>query len=117
MKHDQAPNIEPGAKGKLRYDKVRRTIVGEPQSVSVAWEIVLKWLDDYTEEEATFSRYQDDVILDGIMTAAQRRAMADLFPKTSRIKKQTDDRCENCGNKLPLMFPCYYEECPIPGSY
>ena len=51
---------------------------------SEAWAIILKWMDDYTEEEATFSRYRDDVLLDGIMTAAQRRALAALFPKASR---------------------------------
>ena len=30
---DQAPNIEPGARGRLRYDKERRTIVGETRTV------------------------------------------------------------------------------------
>lgn len=30
---DQAPRIEPGSKGRLRYDKARRTIVGESRTV------------------------------------------------------------------------------------
>ena len=51
---------------------------------SEAWAIILKWLDSYTEEESTFSRYRDDVLLDGIMTASQRRTLAALFPKASR---------------------------------
>jgi glutathionylspermidine synthase len=62
-------------------------LAAQMRSASGAWEIILKWMDDYTEEEATFSRYRDDVILDGIMTAAQMRALAALFPKQSRARR------------------------------
>lgn len=30
---DQAPKIEPGAKGRLRYDKERQTIVGDQPAI------------------------------------------------------------------------------------
>ena len=59
--------------------------------VSQALAVVLKWSDDYEEEERTFSRYRDDAILDGMMTAAQRRAFAAIFPLQNRIIKQRTD--------------------------
>lgn len=44
--------------------------------VADAWGVIKKWLADYADEEATFSRYRDDVMLDGIMTAGERRKLS-----------------------------------------
>lgn len=57
-------------------DKIIAAALSEkPAHVSDAWAIVKRWLAVYAEEEAAFSRYQDDVMLDGVMTAAEMRKL------------------------------------------
>lgn len=51
----------------------------EPTSPYQAWEIIKLWVAHYIWEQETFSRYRDDVSLDGIMTAADMRALAERF--------------------------------------
>jgi hypothetical protein len=64
---------------------------GNTPDMVTAWPIVEKWLKAYAEEEELFSKYRDDVILDGIMSAGQRRALsAALVPPPSeagRLRK------------------------------
>lgn len=43
--------------------------------ISDAWAIVKQWLCDYAAEELAFSRYKDDVMLDGVMTAGLMRKL------------------------------------------
>lgn len=47
----------------------------KPTHISDAWAVVKKWLTAYAEEEATFSRYRDHVVLDGVMTAVEMRKL------------------------------------------
>lgn len=57
-------------------DKIILAVLSENRiHISDAWGVVKKWLAYYAEEEATFSRYRDDVMLDGIMTAAEMRKL------------------------------------------
>jgi hypothetical protein len=50
--------------------------------ISDAWQVVSQWLADYAEEEETFSRYRDDVVIDGVMTAGQRRKLSAALADT-----------------------------------
>lgn len=56
-----------------------------------AWEIVQAWLAQYEDEEKTFSRYRDDVILDGVMSAGLRRALTSLLSGagTKSVQEET----------------------------
>lgn len=56
--------------------EIRRLRAEISPTPAAAWAIVKKWLESYEVEEATFSRYRDDVILDGVMTAGERRALS-----------------------------------------
>lgn len=66
-------------------EKIIATVLStSPIHVSDAWRILKKWLADYADEEAHFSRYADYVILDGIMTAKERRSLtAALKPEAA----------------------------------
>lgn len=54
---DQAPNIEPGTKGRLRYDKVRRTIVGDRQSDAAILDRALGILHRMATEQTGWRRF------------------------------------------------------------
>jgi hypothetical protein len=77
--------------GDENWDTLADRIAGKPEMcpkksvpASTAWPVIKEWLARYAEEEATFSRYRDDVLLDGIMTAAEmRRLNAALAPATA----------------------------------
>lgn len=67
---------------------MRRPLYTLPRKFTIAdaWPVFKAWLDGYEEEERAFSRYQDNVILDGVMTARQRRAISAALlnePQTS----------------------------------
>jgi hypothetical protein len=48
-------------------------VAKQPPTLAEAWAIVRSWLDGVKSEEESFSRYRDDVILDGVMTAGECR--------------------------------------------
>jgi hypothetical protein len=47
----------------------------KPAHVSDAWRIVKRWLDGFAEEEAAFSKYRDDALIEGVMSAGAMRAL------------------------------------------
>lgn len=66
-------------------DKIVAAALSEkPVHVSEAWRILKKWAAEYAWEEATFSRYRDDTLLDGVMTASDRRKLSALLASTTR---------------------------------
>jgi hypothetical protein len=57
-------------------DKIVLAVLSESRiHISDAWQVVKKWLTDCAEEEAAFSRYRDNVMLDGVMTAGEMRKL------------------------------------------
>jgi hypothetical protein len=63
-------------------DKIIAVALSEkPTQVSDAWQIVRQWLAEQAKEDAEFSKYRDDVVLDGVMTAGEVRSIrASLTP-------------------------------------
>lgn len=59
----------------------------KPAHASDAWRIVKQWLSDYAAEEQAFSRYRDDVVLDGTMTACLMRRLNAALRDVAEIER------------------------------
>lgn len=80
-RHGEYSRDTQDVRDELRHKLVDALCASEDPEVGQSLEVVRKWLDAYEFEEKAFSRYADDVILDNIMTAAERRAMSAALPK------------------------------------
>lgn len=50
-----------------------------PAHVGEAWRVINQWLVGFAEEEASFSRYADNALIDGVLPAGTVREMARLL--------------------------------------
>lgn len=80
------------------------------RSAAEAWRTIKEWLASYQWEEETFSRYRDDVILDGVMTAGERRALhAALAKSQSQEDNAMPRECPACARRA---IGCSSPNCP-----
>lgn len=50
-----------------------------PALAAEAWRVINQWLVGFAEEEASFSRYADNALIDGVLPAGTVREMARLL--------------------------------------
>ena len=80
-----------------------------PNSVDIdiygAMPVLKTWLASFAWEEATFSRYRDDALLDGVMTAGQMRQLVEIFqirPEAPGQKAEESDEPLSDDDRLRL---------------
>lgn len=82
----------------LQEEASARHIQNSANSVQIgihaAWPALKAWLASFVWEEQAFSRYRDDVLLDGIMTAGQARQLAEIFRIKPEYPADPPEDCE-----------------------
>lgn len=77
---------------------VQRHTQISPNSIQIgiheAWPSMKTWLASFIWEEQAFSRYRDDALLDGIMTAGQARQLAEIFQVKPEYPADPHEDCE-----------------------
>lgn len=71
-------------------------------SIAAAWATVKEWLAGYAAEERDFARYRDDVVLDGVMTAAEMRRISGALAPAQAPKTEREAAIRECIETLKV---------------